>query len=43
MRGKPVCVLRVVNEVLAASMRPVPLATQYAISSRITLLCDEAN
>lgn len=43
MRGKPVCVLRVVNEVLAASMRPVPLATQYAISSRIKLLCDEAN
>jgi short-subunit dehydrogenase len=38
MRGKPVCVPRAVNKVLAASMRPVPLAAQYGISARIKLL-----
>lgn len=38
MRGKPVCVPRVVNKVLAASMRPVPLAVQYAASTRIKVL-----
>jgi short-subunit dehydrogenase len=38
MRGKPVCVPRAINKVLAASMRPVPLAAQYAMSTRIKLL-----
>ena len=38
VRGKPVCVPRAVNKVLAASMRPVPLAVQYQASSRIKLL-----
>lgn len=38
MRGKPVCVPRIVNKVLAASMRPVPLSAQYKISSTIKLL-----
>ncbi|MBJ7519764.1 MAG: SDR family oxidoreductase [Solirubrobacteraceae bacterium] len=38
MRGKPVCVPRTVNKFLAASMRPVPLATQYAMSARIKVL-----
>lgn len=38
MRGKPVCVPRAVNKVLAASMRPVPLAVQYAASTRIKVL-----
>lgn len=37
-RGKPVCVPRAVNKFLAASMRPVPLAAQYAISTRVKLL-----
>ena len=38
MRGTPVCVPRVINKFLAASMRPVPLAAQYAISTRVKLL-----
>ncbi len=38
MRGKPVCVPRAINKVLAASMRPVPLAVQYHASARVKLL-----
>lgn len=38
MRGKPVCVPRAVNKVLAASMRPFPLAAQYQVSARVKLL-----
>lgn len=38
MRGKPVCVPRAVNKFLAASMRPVPLAAQYKISTKVKLL-----
>lgn len=38
MRGKPVCVPRAVNKMLAASMRPFPLAAQYKVSARVKLL-----
>jgi hypothetical protein len=35
MKGKPVCVPGIVNKVVASSMRPLPVALQYHLGSRL--------
>ncbi|MBQ0753796.1 MAG: SDR family oxidoreductase [Gammaproteobacteria bacterium] len=35
MKGKPVCVPGVVNKIIAASVRPLPIALQYQIGNRM--------
>jgi uncharacterized protein len=34
MKGKPVCVPGVVNKLVAATMRPLPMALQYQLGDR---------